>query len=378
MLLRELFENAPNNVAIMFGRFNPPHFGHVAAWEVAAGFPIWFVGTNQSTQGPKDPLPFNIKIEAMKTLYPDIDDHLVAEQSWFTLAVMVFKKYGENTILHIVTDNKDKDIYVPMIIKQNGLEGPHGYYKFAGIEWAEAERKSEASLVRKAVKENNPQDFEKYSGVPANTKVAGQSYFELVKKYMLPYMQAEEEKLKKQQEREKEKIKKELKKKEKTEEPVGEARRTNIGQSLARQIDQYERRQGLVPLSDIEFKISKYLDTHIDAYQQGKLDADTLGEFLNKVKNFAVRKYNMDPTAVKTVIDYYVNNKITESLKEAAYKGNIGIMELFKFFNEAKKNNDFELIDHVKKLIQDKENLKVWTIIQDYLGTKLIGKEFGN
>lgn len=201
MLLRELFEREDNSVAIIFGRFNPPHFGHVDAWKEAAKFSNWYVGTNQSTVGPKDPLPFEMKIEAMKTMYPEIEEHLVAEQSWFTLAVMVFKRHGENTILRIVTDPQDKDIYVPMIQKQNGIEGPHGYYKFARIEWRKADRKSEASLVRKAVKENNPQDFEKYSGVPADTVVAGQPYFTLVRKYMLPYMQAEEEKLRKQQER---------------------------------------------------------------------------------------------------------------------------------------------------------------------------------
>lgn len=216
MFLRELLEAKPESVAIIFGRFNPPHFGHVDAWKEAAKFPNWYVGTNQSTQGPKDPLPFEIKIEAMKTMYPEIEEHLVAEQSWFTLATMVYKRYGENIILRIVTDPQDKDIYVPMIQKQNGLEGPHGYYKFAGIEWKRADRKSEASLVRKAVKENNPQDFEKYSGTPANTQVAGVNYFDLVRKYMLPYMQAEEEKLRKQQERDQAKAAKELGKQKKT------------------------------------------------------------------------------------------------------------------------------------------------------------------
>jgi len=213
MKLRQLFENiyeqegSAEDVAIMFGRFNPPHFGHVDAWRVAADFPEWYIGTNQSTQGPKDPLPFNIKIEAMKTLYPEIAEHLISEQSWFTLATMVYKKHGPVT-LHVVTDDTDVKIYLPMLQKQNGLEGPHGFYRFKDIVWAEAERKSEASLVRKAVKENNPQDFETHSGVPADTVVGGHPYFKLVRHYMLPYMQAEEDKLKKQQEREQAKAEK--------------------------------------------------------------------------------------------------------------------------------------------------------------------------
>ena len=223
MRLRQLFEDKVNDVAIMFGRFNPPHYGHKDAWLVASRFPQWYIGTNQSTQGPKDPLPFDIKIEAMKVLYPEIDGHLVAEQSWFTLAVMVYKKYGENATLHIVTDPNDKDVYVPMIQKQNGIDGDHGYYKFKSIEWARAERQSEASLVRKSVKDNKPDDFEKYSGVPADTVVAGKPYFDLVREYMFPYLQAEEEKLKKQQERDRLKAEKEQSKKAKSANKVKDA-----------------------------------------------------------------------------------------------------------------------------------------------------------
>jgi tetratricopeptide (TPR) repeat protein len=185
-----LTESEQDQAAIIFGRFNPPHFGHKAAWDIAASFPIWYVGTNQSTQGPKDPLPFDIKMEAMKTFMPELEDHLVAEQSWFTLASMVYKQHGAVT-LHIVTDATDAKIFVPALQKQNGLEGPHGFYKFNDIVWSEAERKSEASKVRQAIKDNNPQDFEKYSGVSANTEVAGHPYFNLVRHYMMPYMQAE-------------------------------------------------------------------------------------------------------------------------------------------------------------------------------------------
>ena len=231
MILRELFESATNSVAIIFGRFNPPHFGHVAAWQVAAGFPEWYVGTNQSTQGPKDPLPYNIKIEAMKKLYPKLNGHLVPEQSWFTLATMVYKKHGEVT-LYIVTDSTDVKIYLSMIQKQNGVEGPHGYYKFKSIEWAKAERQSEASLVRKAVKENNPKDFEKHSGVSANTVVAGHPYFDLVRHYMLPYMQAEEEKERAAAEKAKIKAEKEAAKKIKENRDLGSPFKRGSGNPL--------------------------------------------------------------------------------------------------------------------------------------------------
>ncbi len=235
MLLRELFEvGTDRSVAIMFGRFNPPHFGHVAAWVEASKFPAWYIGTNQSTQGPKDPLPFSIKVEAMKKLYPEIVDHLVATQTWFTLAVMAYKQHGEGTTLRVVTDDKDMKIYLPMIQKQNGVEGPHGYYKFKNIVWAEAKRKSEASLVRKAVRENNKDDFEKYAldGQP-DIIVAGRSYFELVRQYLLPYMDAEEEEARKKDEREKAKAEKEKAKAEKSKSEKAKAEKSKAEKSKA-------------------------------------------------------------------------------------------------------------------------------------------------
>ena len=202
MNLRELFESRSSDVAIIFGRFNPPHFGHAGAWKVASNFDNWYVGTNQSTQGPKDPLPFNMKIAAMKTVMPELEGHVVAEQSWLTLAVMVYKKFGESVSLHVVTDPKDAKVFVPLLQDQNGKEGPHGYYKFKSVEWAKADRSSEATLVRNSIRENNPKDFEKYAGVPPDTLVAGVPYFNLVRKYMLPYMEAEEAKARADKERE--------------------------------------------------------------------------------------------------------------------------------------------------------------------------------
>jgi len=209
-----LTESLHKDAAIIFGRFNPPHFGHKAAWEIAAKHDIWYVGTNQGTQGPKDPLPFDIKVEAMKTFMPELEGHLVAEQSWFTLASMVYKKYGSVT-LHIVTDSVDVNTYLPMLQGQNGKEGPHGFYHFKAILWAEAKRQSEASLVRKAIKENNPQDFAKYSGVPADTIIAKHPYFQLVRHYMMPYMEAEIAKEKQKAEKEQQRAEKEKQKAEK-------------------------------------------------------------------------------------------------------------------------------------------------------------------
>jgi hypothetical protein len=187
MILRELFESRNKSVGIIFGRFNPPHQGHKAAWNTASKFDEWYVGTNQSTQGPKDPLPFNVKIDAMKAIMPEIEGHLVAEQSWFTLASMVYKNYGAVT-LHIVTDENDSKIFVPALQKSNGKEGPHGYYKFRDIVWEPAARISSATDLRAAVAANDRAAFERAAGVPADTRVAGRPFFDVVKHFLTPYL----------------------------------------------------------------------------------------------------------------------------------------------------------------------------------------------
>ena len=97
MRLRQLFEASNNEVAIIFGRFNPPHMGHKAAWELASKSPVWFVGTNKSTAGPKDPLPYDVKVEAMKTVWPEVEGHIVAETSWLTMASKVYEQYPKAT-----------------------------------------------------------------------------------------------------------------------------------------------------------------------------------------------------------------------------------------------------------------------------------------
>ena len=50
MILRELFEvkAKAKSVGIIFGRFNPPHMGHMKAWEMASENSTWYVGTNKS------------------------------------------------------------------------------------------------------------------------------------------------------------------------------------------------------------------------------------------------------------------------------------------------------------------------------------------
>lgn len=195
----------PQQVAIIFGRFNPPHKGHKHAWETAAGVApdAWWVGTNQSTVGPDDPLPFDIKLEAMKAIYPEIEGHVITEGTWWTMATHIFKHYGgvPGRVLPfdliVVTD---EPYVVPGLLKSNGAHGEkHGEYHFKDIKLAfdniEQAKKhlriSSATALRNAVASGDREGFAQAAGVPADMPVAGHPFFDLVAHYLLPHREAQ-------------------------------------------------------------------------------------------------------------------------------------------------------------------------------------------
>lgn len=183
MRLRQLFEAKVSEVAIIFGRFNPPHKGHKAAWELASRSPVWYVGTNQSTVGPKDPLPYDVKVEAMKALWPEVASHIIAETGWLTMASKVFAQYPDATLLCLT----DEEWVTKTIQQYNGKEGSHGYYNFKNITQTPTPRLSSATALRDAVIKGDRDAFSQAAGVSADTPVDGKPFFDLVAEYLLPY-----------------------------------------------------------------------------------------------------------------------------------------------------------------------------------------------
>lgn len=191
MLLRELFENPSNeSVGIIFGRFNPPHQGHKAAWKMASTNSDWYVGTNQSTAGLKDPLPYKVKVEAMKKIFAPIKGHIVAETSWLTLASKIYREHGD-VDLNVYTD---EDWVYKTILQYNSKEGPHGFYKFSNIQPIATPRLSSATNLRNAVISGDRDAFTQAAGIDSETDIAGQPYFDLVAQYLLPEVEREREK----------------------------------------------------------------------------------------------------------------------------------------------------------------------------------------
>ena len=187
MRLRNLFEAESTTIGLVFGRFNPPHIGHKAAWEMASKCTYWYIGTNKNTKGPKDPLPFDVKVEAMSTVWPPVGDHIMAEQSWLTLASHCFGAHKDATELVCFTD---EDWVTKTIQQYNGKEGPHGFYNFKTIRQEATPRLSSATALRDAVVKGDRAAFTKAAGVDANTQIAGKPYFDLVAEYLLPYTNA--------------------------------------------------------------------------------------------------------------------------------------------------------------------------------------------
>jgi hypothetical protein len=59
--------------------------------------------------------------------------------------------------------------------------------------------------------------------------------------------------------------------------------------------------------------------------------------------------------------------QIQEQLDEAAYAGNIGMMELVKFYSKASPKDKSML----QSLIKHKKNSEAWKLVQDVTGVKL-------
>lgn len=172
------------SVGIIFGRFNPPHKGHRAAWEMASQNDYWYIGTNKSTVGPKDPLPFDEKIQIMSSLWPESKTHIVSEQSWLTLAARVYTEFG-NIKLKVYTD--EKWVY-KTILDYNGVKNkPHGYYKFDHISFVPTPRLGSATELRNAVRTENSELFESLSGISSKILINNQSVYEIVAKYLKGY-----------------------------------------------------------------------------------------------------------------------------------------------------------------------------------------------
>jgi nicotinamide mononucleotide adenylyltransferase len=184
----EEFDNSLKTIGVCFGRWNPPHKGHKAVWQAAATNPIWYVGTNQSTSGPKDPVPYDIKLQLMQAVWPKVAGHVIPEQSLLTLAARIYSEHGQNVHLKVYTD---EEWLYKALSQYNGVEKEHGMYNFQQIDWVKTERLASATNLRAAVRSGDRKSFYHDMGIkPSVTvEVSGQAYpvFDVVAHFLNKY-----------------------------------------------------------------------------------------------------------------------------------------------------------------------------------------------
>jgi hypothetical protein len=182
MKLRQIFEaHHKADVAFCFGRFNPPHQGHAEVWNAVkhAGHQ-WFIGTNPSTIGPNDPLPFDLKTAWMTAIDPDIKGHILGEQSIVTLAAKIYQQVGDGATIAYVTDANDWAWSGKLLNDYNGKESNHGYFNFAKIIHVPSPRVSSATALRTAARAGDEQAFYHAAGTDPNLTIHGKTYFDTV------------------------------------------------------------------------------------------------------------------------------------------------------------------------------------------------------
>jgi len=128
----------------------------------------------------------------METIYPVLKGHIVPETSVVTLAAKIFQSLGndESASIAYITDENDWAWSGKLLNQYNGVEGAHGYYKFAEIKHVPSPRVSSATALRDAARADDESAFYAASGTNPNLKVQGKTYFDTVKeaceKYPLP------------------------------------------------------------------------------------------------------------------------------------------------------------------------------------------------
>jgi len=308
MKLRQIFESK-GSVGIIFGRFNPPHKGHRAAWEMASENKHWYVGTNESTVGPKDPLPYDVKVEAMKAIWPEVATHIVPETSWLTLASKVYEKYG-NVTLNVYTD---EEWVIKTLVQYNGSKNTHGHYHFTNINPVPTPRLSSATALRAAVAAGDKDAFAQAAGVDADTQVAGHSFFELVSHYLTPYAA-------------KAAAKKPAAKKKKAVEPEQElSESTSLPTTLKAIINDIGEPVGMV-YDTLKFMAKKYHDNHGTMKGFGMVAAGVGGRWIQKfyVGKLHNELYDLCKYNTRRTVD------LQQYLKGREIKGKIELERSFK------------------------------------------------
>lgn len=310
MKLRQIFENiyedgpeefdgSLKTIGVCFGRFNPPHKGHKAVWKAASANPIWYVGTNQSTSGPKDPLPYDVKLQAMAAVWPKVAGHVIPEQSLLTLASRIYEEHGGNVNLKVYTD---EDWLVKTLMQYNGVEKEHGMYKFNQIDHVRTQRLASATNLRAAVRAGDRDAFYRDMGIKPSVTldINGKEYpvFDVVAHYLNKYP---------------EKVKKTAAVAE--EFGVGKITKQNTtcdvdASTPAKNLKAFKLAES--HMAELHAEIGEYLDGPLSGFKQHRVDADAFGGYCVKLAHLLARKHDVDQNVMQHLVNDYVDSALED------------------------------------------------------------------
>ena len=169
------------SVVITFGRFNPPHIGHLklidrVADEAYKDGSDYMIYPSQSQDPKKNPLDFQTKTNVMQTMFPHHAGNIVSDPSGGRNIFDVLKglhAQGYDNVKIVVGDDRVKE-FTNMTGKYNGKT--YNFGKLDVVSAGERDPESEdvegmsASKMRKAAQDNDYDSFKK--GLPKDVKSA--------------------------------------------------------------------------------------------------------------------------------------------------------------------------------------------------------------
>ena len=155
-----------------FGRFNPPTIGHeklIRAVEKNAGSDDYLIYPSQTFKKPKNPLPYDYKVEIMKKMFPwaKIETAACCNTIIKVAQDMMMKDYSD--IVMVVGSDRVGD-FDKLLTKQNKIDYTFNTIKVVSAGERDPDKDGatgmSASKMREAAEQGKFSDFAK--GIPAN------------------------------------------------------------------------------------------------------------------------------------------------------------------------------------------------------------------
>jgi nicotinamide mononucleotide adenylyltransferase len=169
---------------IIFGRMNPVHLGHNKLFQYGLSLidssTDLKIYVSSTCSYPKNPLPYDIKIQYIKKIFPEISEYIhLTECNLFGIMRENDSEY-KNIIL--ITGADRTESFNKILHDYNGKE--YNYSTISVIDIPRTELEYSATRMRSFVYDNNFEGFKSYlPSTLSNAEVL--EFFNTVKKYLI-------------------------------------------------------------------------------------------------------------------------------------------------------------------------------------------------